>query len=136
SAFSYLTEVNSYNGGNFLDTGWVAGYLLIGLGALWAMTSPAPEVSDTDESTISLVAPYVPVLVVLAVTAFQLLRGRHIGTVSWLMAFALVVLVLGREALRLLNQVRTEAGQTHSMGPEDGPLFPPDPDTESALLGR
>ena len=33
SAFSYLTEVNSYNGGSFLDTGWVAGYLLIALGA-------------------------------------------------------------------------------------------------------
>ncbi len=105
SAFSYLTEVNSYNGGNFLDTGWVAGYLLIALGALWAMTAPAPEISDAEESTISLVAPYAPVLVVLAVTAVDLLRGRHLETVSWLMVFALVVLVLGRELLRLLERM-------------------------------
>ena len=31
SAFSYLTEVNNYGIGSFLDTGWVAGYLLIGV---------------------------------------------------------------------------------------------------------
>jgi len=104
SAFSYLTEVNGYNGGSFLDTGWVAGYLLIALGALWAMTAPAPEVSETEESVLSLIAPYVPVLVVLAVTAVQLLRGRPIGTVSWLMVLVLVVLVLGRELRRLLGR--------------------------------
>ena len=40
SAFSYLTEVNTYNGGSFLDTGWVAGYLLIALGALWRSRLP------------------------------------------------------------------------------------------------
>jgi len=105
SAFAYLTEVNSYNGGSFLDTGWVAGYLLIALGALWAMTAPALAVSATEEATVSLIAPYVPVLVVLAVTAVDLLRGRHLATVSWLMVFALVVLVLGRELLRLLEKV-------------------------------
>ena len=121
SAFSYLTEVNSYNGGSFLDTGWVAGYLLIALGALWAMTSPAPGMSQAEESAISLVAPYVPVLVVLAVTAIELLRGRHLGTVSWMMAVALAVLVLGREALRLLGQVGMGSSDTHGIGPDDPP---------------
>lgn len=43
STFSYLTEVNNYGGGIFLDTGWVAGYLLIALGAQWAMTSTSRE---------------------------------------------------------------------------------------------
>ena len=105
SSFSYLTEVNSYGRGNFLDTGWVAGYLLIGLGALWAMTSPSPSIRPTEESTMSLVAPYVPVLVVLAVTSIQLLRAQHIEPVAWIMAFGLVVLVLGRELLRLWGRV-------------------------------
>ena len=104
SSFSYLTEVNNYGSGTFLDTGWVAGYLLIGLGALWAVTSPSREVERTEASTVSLVAPYLPVLVVLAVTSIQLLRGRHIEPVSWVMAFALVVLVLGREALGLWDR--------------------------------
>jgi len=49
---------------------------------------------------MSLVAPYLPVVVVLAVTGVQLLRGRHMEPVSWIMAFALALLVLGREVLR------------------------------------
>jgi hypothetical protein len=104
SSFSYLTEVNSYGQGNFLDTGWVAGYLLIALGALWAITSSSPSIEQNEESTVSLVAPYAPVLVVLAVTSIQLLRGRHIEPVAWTMVFALVLLVLGRELLRLWGQ--------------------------------
>lgn len=104
SSFSYLTQVNSYGNGNFLDTGWVAGYLLIGLGALWTITSPSPMVQQGDASTISVVAPYVPVLVVLAVTSIQLLRGRHIEPVAWVMAVVLVLLVLTREVLRMWDE--------------------------------
>jgi len=104
SSFTYLTEVNSYGSGNFLDTGWVAGYLLISLGAWWALTSPLRQAEQTEASTVSLVAPYLPVLVVLAVTSVQLLRGRHINPVAWAMALSLVVLVLSREVLRLWDQ--------------------------------
>jgi hypothetical protein len=78
----------------------VAGYLLIALGAVWSMTSPSRPPDQLEASTTSLVAPYAPVLVVLAVTGVQLLRGRQMEPVSWVMAFALVLLVLGREALR------------------------------------
>lgn len=134
SAFAYLTEVNSYNGGSFLDAGWVAGYLLIALGALWALTSPAPEVSTADQSAISLVAPYVPVLVVLAVTAVDLLRGKRIDTVSWVMAFALAALVLFREVLRLSD--RTEPDGRDSRGTDDHEDLPPhDAELESMLRG-
>jgi len=111
SFFSYQTTVNNYGSGTFLDTGWVAGYLLIGLGALWAITSPMVAAEHGDASTISLVAPYAPVLVVLAVTAIQLLRGRQIEPVAWAMAFVLVLLVLGREVLRLWDQ---HGGMTRS----------------------
>ena len=58
SSFSYLTEVNNYGSGNFLDTGWVAGYLLIGLGGLWAVTAPSGVAESAEASTVSLVAPY------------------------------------------------------------------------------
>ncbi len=109
SSFTYLTELNNYGSGNFLDTGWVAGYLLIGLGALWSLTWPAKQLEHEEPSTVSLVAPYAPVLVVLAVTSVQLLRGRHIEPVSWVMAFVLVLLVLAREVLRLWDQ----AAQSH-----------------------
>jgi hypothetical protein len=135
SSFTYLTEVNNYTGGSFLDTGWVAGYLLIGLGALWAMTSPSHETEHVEASTISLVAPYVPVLVVLAVTGIQLLRGRQMEPVSWIMAFALVLLVLGREILRLLDQAVTARNDPHDLESVDDLTRSRDPNVETALLG-
>ena len=122
SSFTYLTEVNSYTGGSFLDTGWVAGYLLIGLGALWSLTCPSPHRQYGDESTVSLVAPYAPVLVVLAVTGVQLLRGRQMEPVSWIMAVALVLLVLGRETLRSWDRLRQRRNAPMSVaGPRPVP---------------
>jgi hypothetical protein len=106
SSFAYFTEVNSYGIGNILDTGWVAGYLLIALGALWATVYPTGVRHPSDDSSISILAPYVPVLVVLAVTAVELVRGRRIEQVTWTMALALAALVVGREGLRLWAQVR------------------------------
>jgi len=106
TAFAYLTEVHQYSGGNVLDAGWVTGYLLIGLGAWWSLGYPAVVPEVVEASTVSRVAPYLPVLVVLAATSVQLLRNRVIGTVSWYLALALALLVLGREGLRLGDRAR------------------------------
>ena len=46
SSFAYLTEVGTFGFGNAVDTGWVAGYLLIALAALW------PEDLAPDESPL------------------------------------------------------------------------------------
>jgi len=104
SSFAYLTQTNQYGNGTVLDTGWVAGFVLIGLGALRAVTHRSEMKEREGVSTVSLLAPYVPVLVVLGVTAVQILRGRHIDRISWFMVLALVVLVLGRELFRLWDQ--------------------------------
>lgn len=101
SAFAYMTQVNNYSNGTVLDTGWVAGYLLIGLGALRAVYAPTTEVAEPRVTTLTLVAPYVPVLAVLAVTAVELLRGYRLGTVDWIMVFVLALLVLGRQVVSL-----------------------------------
>ena len=136
SSFAYLTEVNTYGNGNSLDTGWVAGYLLIGLGALWSMTTPSRHVETTEASTISSLAPYLPVLVVLAVTSIQLLRGRHIEPVAWAMAFVLVLLVLGREVLRLWEQAKDSSRIGYSIEATDTAIQEHEFDADAALLGR
>jgi hypothetical protein len=108
SAFSYLTEVNNYGIGSFLDTGWVAGYLLIGLGALRAVYMPSTEAAETRVTSLSLVAPYVPVLAVLVVTAVETILGHRLESVGWIMVLALAVLVLGRQLLILWDRVAFE----------------------------
>jgi diguanylate cyclase len=126
SSFAYLTEVNKYGNGTFLDTGWVAGYLLIGLGAIWAACRPAAEVG-APVTPLSMVAPYVPVLAVLVVTAIELLGGHRISTVSWIMAFALIALVLGRQLLILWDQAVGErrAGRRRTHYAEEASIRPP-----------
>lgn len=113
SSFTYLTQVNNYGNGTFLDTGWVAGFFLIGLGALHDFAGPAQKVMSCEVPTMSLVAPYAPVLVVLAVTGVQLMRGHHFDSVSLVLIFPLILLVLGRELLRLWDE--------NSLGPLEDP---------------
>jgi hypothetical protein len=105
TAFSYLTQVHNYGNGTFLDTGWVAGYLLISLGALRAVYAPSTERAELRVTTLSLVAPYVPVLAVLSVTSVELLLGHRLGGVAWIMVFALALLVLARQLLILRDRV-------------------------------
>ncbi len=40
SSFSYLTALDRYGIGNTTDLGWVLGYFLVALGALWAYDHP------------------------------------------------------------------------------------------------
>jgi diguanylate cyclase len=62
SSFAYLTAAGSYGSGNALDTGWVLGYLLVALGALWAMINPAPAAGEITRATRSTIqGPYLRV---------------------------------------------------------------------------
>jgi hypothetical protein len=66
SSFAYLTELNHYGFGNVLDTGWVAGYLLIALGAAWTLVCSAAdtvdsklEIEESERVTVaSVLVPY------------------------------------------------------------------------------
>jgi hypothetical protein len=136
SAFSYMTEVHSYGTGTFLDTGWVAGYLLVGLGALRAVYLPSTVTAEARVTTLTLVAPYVPVLAVLVVTAVELLLGHRMGTAGWIMVFALAVLVLGRQLLSLWDQAaRRRHLEAAADRPGESPA-PSEPDTYPVLLGH
>ena len=136
SAFSYLTEVNNYGIGSFLDTGWVAGYLLIGLGAVGAISMPSTERLESRMTTLSLVAPYVPVLAVLVVTAVELLLGHRVSLAGWIMVFVLALLVLGRQALSWLDQAAREREQESQDGRSETPVLATEPETQSVLMGR
>jgi diguanylate cyclase (GGDEF)-like protein len=62
SAFAYLTQTGTFGHGNVTDSGWVAGYLLVALAALY----PGParsleEAKSKDGSKVQEWLPYLPV---------------------------------------------------------------------------
>jgi diguanylate cyclase len=105
STFTYLTDVANYNSGSLIDTGWVIAYLGIALAAFSSDTTEvvATTSENSAPSLLSLVAPLLPVLLALAVAAVEIRLGHHLDRAAWLMAFALIALVLVRQALMLIE---------------------------------
>lgn len=109
STFTYLSDLASYSSssGHLIDTGWIAAYLGIALAAFSSRADsavvPAAEDSDSRPSLASLIAPLLPVLLALTVAAVEIKLGHHLDHAAWLMAFALIVLVLVRQGLMLLE---------------------------------
>ena len=107
STFAYLTDVTNYTSPGLIDTGWVAAYLGIALAALSSRADSAvvPTVEDSDSrpSLASLISPLLPVLLALTVAAVQIRLGHHLDRAAWLMAFALIALVLVRQGLMVLE---------------------------------
>ncbi len=140
SIFSYLTEVAKYTGGDVIDTGWVAAYLGIALAAFSSRPSDTTvppsghsRPSLARPSLASLVAPLLPVLLALTVSAVEIRLGHHLGRAAWLMTVGLIALVLMRQGLmvrELLAPGRdVQAGLMHRLthaalggnGPEEIP---------------
>ena len=101
STYTYLTASSGYTSPGLIDTGWFVAYLGIGLAAFASRPSDDALKSPVHNrpSLVSLVAPLVPVLLALGVVAVEHSLGRHLDRAAWLMAFALIALVLARQAL-------------------------------------
>lgn len=108
SGYAYLSVTGAYAtlSPHLVDAGWVAAYLAIGLAALGADGSRAHVAERAHGGALPLVsiaAPFAPVLIALALTAIEIRLGHRPDRVAWAMAFALVALVLVRQALMLLE---------------------------------
>jgi PAS domain S-box-containing protein len=97
SAFSYLNANGTYGAiGSVLDAGWVAGYLMIGLAALWPSTATRKVVEEETIDVWQLAMPWVAVggagvmaigLAVIGETVGPF-RTLIFGTMSVLMMFS------------------------------------------------
>ena len=106
STYTYLSTTNSYATGNLIDVGWIAAYLTIALAAFSSEPSTVRQARtrSTDAPTrASFLAPFLPAVVALGVAGFELQLGHHLDHPATLMAFGLVVLVLGRQTLLALE---------------------------------
>jgi len=85
SAFAYLTTANTYGKVQIIDTGWVAGYLLIALGAVRAAlsTGPAAQADDRPFGRWTLVLPYVPVTIAAILAVLKNVSGAPDPFLLW-----------------------------------------------------
>ena len=106
SAFAYLTTVNAYGPAQLVDTGWVAGYLLLALGAVRAALVPssALKVDDERPGRTQLFLPYISVAVAAAVVLEKAVSGHTDAFLMWTAA-AVVALVLLRQFIVLWDNV-------------------------------
>jgi hypothetical protein len=124
STYTYLSEVANYSSGSPIDAGWIAAYLGIALAAFSsgrgihaqaaapdAATSAAYVAAPVRPSLVSLIAPLLPVLLALGVAAVQVKLGHHLDRAGWLMAFALIALVLVRQGLMVLELLAAGRGR-------------------------
>jgi hypothetical protein len=106
STYAYLTEVKNYGAGDILDIGWIVGYLGIALGAFCADRSTVARRADASAPSLTaFVAPFLPILVALTFIGVEIELGHRPDQVALIVAFALVVLVLARQALLLADMV-------------------------------
>jgi diguanylate cyclase (GGDEF)-like protein len=106
SAFAYLTAAGSYGGGSWIDAGWVAGFLLVGLAALRSRSHPVrPPAAGARPGRSRLYLPYVPVGVALVMAVDEEFAGGSLGEFLFVTMLVLIVVVIGRQFLTLSDNV-------------------------------
>ena len=104
SAFAFLSLKGTYGTGNAMDAGWIAGFLLIGLAALWPPRDPL-GVRSARHSRLAIMLPYAafpPGMVLAAVGGVQ---GESLGPVLTVTGMVVLVLVLVRQMLVLRDNI-------------------------------
>ena len=105
SAFTYLSSLQSFNT-NPINSGWVVGFLLIGLGALRSRVGTGLEPQDAPLSRLRQVIPYSPLVATALVAGYAGITDRSLGAVGVATLAALVVLVLARQFSALTDVSR------------------------------
>jgi diguanylate cyclase (GGDEF)-like protein/PAS domain S-box-containing protein len=107
AGFAYLTATGRYTTGNLIDTGWIAGFLLIALAARQARRSPRrPDLRRLTPSRASHLPAYFAVIAaVITATVEQAVNGTLHPFVIW-DGIALVATVVTRQLLAVLDHGR------------------------------
>jgi len=110
SSFAYLTQNGTYGQVNPTDAGWVAGYLLVALAALWRWPAAAPAEEDGIRPWQAGV-PLVAVGGALATALGWSLADRQADTFLVADGIVMGLLVLGSGVLTMITQGQLYDGQ-------------------------
>ncbi|HTW19588.1 MAG TPA: GGDEF domain-containing protein [Mycobacteriales bacterium] len=101
SGFAYLTAIGHYGAVNLIDTGWVAGFLVIAVAAVVDDTVQDDAVTALAPRT-ALLLPYLPATAAIAIVLNQVSTRKLDPTTAWAAALLAVALV-SRQVLVLLD---------------------------------
>ena len=100
SAFAYLTANGTYDAlGSVLDTGWVAGYLLIALAPLWPATASEAETPEGPIQLWQLALPWIAVFVGAVVVVYRALSDQNLDRFSTALAGGIGILFVASHVL-------------------------------------
>ena len=104
SGFAYLTAKGTYGEVNLVDAGWVAGFLVLALAAVWDETSGDDEAIREMHTMprIALLLPYLPAVVAVAVVLNEVAQSRF-DAVAAFATSGVVLALVGRHMLVLLE---------------------------------
>ena len=114
SAFAYLNAEGAFGAvGNVIDTGWFAGFLLIGLAAIYPETAPKPAARQAPLDLWQLALPWMTLLTAAGGDFYTAVSG-HEGSVFQIGLTALLAVLLTvnmiferREFLEMLTEIET-----------------------------
>jgi diguanylate cyclase (GGDEF)-like protein len=114
SGFAYLTAAGTYGEVNFVDAGWVTGFLVLALAACVDTQPPGGDDAATLRPTprLALLLPYIPVTVAVGVVLNLLVTGRP-DAVSAAATSAVIAALVGRQMLVLLENRSLMARVAH-----------------------
>ena len=100
SAFAYLNADGTYGAiGSVLDTGWVAGYLLIALAPLWPAPSSAKARQEGPIELWQLALPWIAVLFGAATAISVAINGKQLDAFSSVLAGSIGILLVANQIL-------------------------------------
>jgi len=105
--YAYGSLAGSYGTlGSMSDTGWVIGYSLIALAALWPVSARPAESRDNPVSPWQLALPWLGVVVVMASAVWASATQHPFGTTGTGVAVAVGVLFVTSQALLIRDSIR------------------------------
>ena len=116
STFAYLTANNEYTAGDVVDSGWVVGYLMIVLAALWPVAEVSPRVRNAPVDLWQLALPLTTVLVAAVACLVLAFSGRALdGVMTAIVGITSILLTVrvitaNRDAVAMLTKSLASEG--------------------------
>jgi diguanylate cyclase (GGDEF)-like protein len=116
SSFAWFTAHGAYATGNLFDTGYVAGFLLVGVAALQNRPREDHDHVDVTEHVapvqLGMAIPYVPLLIGVPLAVVLQVRGHQLDAMQVFVTGFVIVAVLLRQVLSL-QVIVALTGQLH-----------------------